>query len=241
MVLLHGLLGSADNWRPVATRLAENFRVLAIDQLNHGAAPHVAALDYSRLAADVASVLRAHGVNRACVVGHSMGGKTAMQLALDFPERVGRLVVADIAPRPYPQPQAAIIRALLALELPSFTTRTQVEEALAPAIPDLFLRRFLLKNLGRDEAGKFAWKINLPGIADSYPRLCEPLTAAAAFTGPALFLRGGRSDYVTDADVPGIRELFPAAEFQTMESAGHWLHADEPEEFLRRVGEFLSG
>jgi esterase len=125
VVLLHGLLGSADNWRPVAMRLAENFHVLAIDQLNHGSAPQVEAMDYSRMAADVASVLQAHGVNRAYVVGHSMGGKTAMQLALDFPEGVDRLVVADIAPRAYPQPQAAIIRALLALKLPSFTTRTQ--------------------------------------------------------------------------------------------------------------------
>ncbi|HEX4349676.1 MAG TPA: alpha/beta fold hydrolase [Verrucomicrobiae bacterium] len=239
VILLHGLFGSSDNWHTIAARLAEKFHVFAPDQRNHGQSPHSAEMDYPLMAADVDEFFTARGVESAMVIGHSMGGKTAMQLALQFPQRVHKLVVADIAPRAYAPAHDKIFAALLALDLASFQNRTQMEEALAPEIPGLVLRRFLLKNLGRSPAGGFFWKINLQGLAENYWRLREPVIGAGPFTGPTLFIRGGKSDYVQAEDEPLIREWFPAARIETIAEAGHWLHADKPEEFLRLVLGFL--
>ncbi len=239
VILLHGLFGSSDNWHTIAARLAEKFHVFALDQRNHGQSPHSAEMEYPLMAADVDDFFAARGLENAMVIGHSMGGKTAMQLALQFPHRVQKLVVADIAPRAYAPAHDKIFAALLALDLAAFQNRTQMEEALAPEIPSLVLRRFLLKNLGRNPTGGFFWKINLRGLAENYWRLREPVIGAAPFTGPTLFIRGGKSNYVQPEDEPLIREWFPAARIETIAEAGHWLHADKPEEFLRLVVEFL--
>jgi esterase len=173
------------------------------------------------------------------VIGHSMGGKTAMQFALQFPHRADKLVVADMAPREYAPAHEKIFVALLALELPKFQTRQQIEDTLAPEIPSLVLRRFLLKNLGRNLAGKFFWKINLRDIAESYPHLRRPVSYSEPFAKPALFIRGGKSKYINTEDEPLIRELFPQSQIQTIADASHWVHADEPEEFLRLLLDFL--
>jgi len=239
VILLHGLFGSADNWHFVAVRLAEAFRVLALDHRNHGQSPHSAEMDYPVMAADVNRFFAVRGLDSAAVIGHSMGGKTAMQLALHFPARVQKLVVADMAPRAYAAAHDKIFAALLALELPKFLHRAQIEEALAPEIPNPVLRRFLLKNLGRNPAGGFFWKINLRDIAQNYWRLREPVAGDAPFPRPALFIRGGKSKYVQPEDEPQIREWFPAAQIQAIPAAGHWIHADQPDEFLRLVLEFL--
>ncbi|HEX9046957.1 MAG TPA: alpha/beta fold hydrolase, partial [Verrucomicrobiae bacterium] len=174
VVLLHGLFGSSDNWHFIAQGLAATFNVFALDQRNHGLSPHSAEMNYPLMAADVEKFFVKRGLASAAVIGHSMGGKTAMQFALLYPHRVDKLVVADMAPREYAPAHDKIFAALLALPLPSFQTRQQIEDALAAEIPSLVLRRFLLKNLGRDEHGKFFWKINLRTIAESYPRLREP-------------------------------------------------------------------
>ena len=239
LVLLHGLFGSGDNWFGVAPKLAEKFHVFAPDLRNHGHSPHHAEMDYPLMAADVEKFFAAQKIENACVIGHSMGGKVAMQFALDFPARVKKLVVVDMAPRAYAPAHDHIFDALLALNLAGFQTRQQIEDALATAIPSLNLRRFLLKNLGRDEAGLFRWKINLRGIADNYSNLGEVVLATAPFAKPTLFIRGGKSDYLTVADMPEIRRRFPAAEMQEIAGANHWVHAVAPEEFVRRVLEFL--
>lgn len=239
LVLLHGLFGSADNWLGVAPKLAERFHVFIPDLRNHGVSPHDAAMDYSLMAADVEASFVAHNIGEAFVVGHSMGGKVAMRLALGFSDRVKKLVVVDMAPRAYAPSHESIFKALLGLKLAKFQTRTQLEDALAREIPSLNLRRFLLKNLGRDANGRFVWKMNLPGIQANYGRLCEAVDSGVPFGRPALFLRGGWSDYVTPADEPDIRRLFPAAEIQTIAASSHWVHADAPEEFVRRVVSFL--
>jgi esterase len=239
VILLHGLFGSSDNWHTIVLRLAETFRVFALDQRNHGQSPHSAEMDYPLMAADVEEFFIAHGLESALVIGHSMGGKTAMQLALQFPHRVQKLVVADIAPRAYAPAHDKIFAALLALDLATFQNRTQIEVALALEIPSQVLRRFLLKNLGRNPAGGFFWKINLSDLAENYGRLREPFAGAAPFAGPALFIRGGQSNYILPEDEPLIRQWFPASRIETMAEAGHWLHADKPEEFLRLVLGFL--
>lgn len=239
VILLHGLFGASDNWHPVATRLAERFHVFAPDQRNHGQSPHSAEMNFSLMAGDVDEFMAARGLPAARVVGHSMGGKTAMQLALEFPARVEKLVVADMAPRQYAPSHDKIFAALLALDLAVYESRTPMEAALADPIPNLVLRRFLLKNLGRDAAGRFFWKINLPGLANNYPNLCEPVFAPRPFTKPALFIRGGKSDYLQARDEPRIRELFPQSQIQTIAGAGHWVHADATDEFVRRLLDFL--
>jgi pimeloyl-ACP methyl ester carboxylesterase len=239
VILLHGLFGSADNWHFVAQRLAERFHVFAVDQRNHGQSPHDDEMDYPLMAADVENFFIAQKIASAFVIGHSMGGKTAMQFALQFPNRVEKLVVADMAPRAYPPAHAPIFAALLALDLSAFQTRQQLENALAPEIPDLALRRFLLKNLGRNDNGAFYWKMNLSGLAKNYPQLCAAVNAEIPFTKPTLFLRGGKSKYISAADEPEIFRLFPAAKIQTIAGANHWVHADAPEEFLKSVLDFL--
>ncbi len=240
VILLHGLFGSADNWHHIALRLAEHFQVFALDQRNHGQSPHSDTMNYPLMAADVEKFFVARGIESAFVIGHSMGGKTAMQFALQFSNRVEKLVVADMAPRTYAPAHEKITAALLALDLPKFQTRQQIETALEPEIPNLVLRRFLLKNLGRDSAGGFFWKINLRGLAGNYFNLRQPVSALAPFAKPALFIRGGKSNYVKAEDEPMIRELFPQSEIKTIPEAAHWVHADQPEEFLRLVSEFLA-
>lgn len=239
VILLHGLFGSSDNWQPVAVRLAESFHVFALDHRNHGASPHSSEMDYPVMAADVARFMAVRGLASARVIGHSMGGKTAMQLALHFPQRVEKLVVEDVAPRAYAPAHDHIFAALLALNLAAYQTRLQIEEALAPAIPNPVLRRFLLKNLGRTPAGGCFWKINLRDLAENYWRLREPVAGAAPYLQPVLFLRGGRSKYLLPEDEPLIREWFPRAQIETIAEAGHWVHGDQPEEFLGRVLGFL--
>lgn len=239
VVLLHGLFGSSDNWHFIAQRLAENFNVFALDHRNHGLSPHSAEMNYPLMAGDVEKFFVTRGLAGAAVVGHSMGGKTAMQFALQFPHRVDKLVVADMAPREYAPAHDKIFAALLALNLPRFQTRQQIEDALATEIPSLVLRRFLLKNLGRNPAGEFFWKIGLRDLAASYPQLRQPISHPGPFARPALFIRGGKSNYLNAEDEPRIRELFPQAQIQTILEAGHWVHADEPDEFLRLLLDFL--
>ena len=239
LMLLHGLFGSADNWFGVAPKLAEKFHVLIPDLRNHGHSPHSAEMNYSLMAADVEKFFTAQKIESACVIGHSMGGKVAMQFTLDFPARVKKLVVVDMAPRAYKRTHDYIFDALLAVDLKSFQTRAEIETALEPEIPSLNLRRFLLKNLGRDEHGKFFWRMNLRGVAENYSRLGEVLSPRNNFEKLALFIRSGKSDYIAAADELKIRQLFPAAKIQTIAAAGHWVHADAPEEFVRLALDFL--
>ncbi len=178
VILLHGLFGASDNWYSVAQRLAQDFHVFALDQRNHGQSPHSAEMDYPVMAADVDRFCAARGLDRVLVIGHSMGGKTAMQLALHFPERVEKLVVSDMASVRALRAGAAtrFSRRCWRMDLPGSRTRTQIEEVLAPEIPNPVLRRFLLKNLGRTPDNGFFWKINLRDIAENYWRLREPVT-----------------------------------------------------------------
>jgi pimeloyl-ACP methyl ester carboxylesterase len=240
VILLHGLFGSSDNWHYIALKLSESFNVFAIDQRNHGQSPHDAKMNYPLMAADVDEFMTTNGLEKAFVIGHSMGGKTAMQFALQFPQRVEKLVVADMAPRAYAPAHEKIFAALLTLDLKSFSTRQQIEDALAPEIRNVVLRRFLLKNLGRDSASRFFWKINLRGIAENYLYLREPVSGTEPFVRPTLFIRGGKSDYINLEDERLIRELFSIVEIQTIADAGHWIHVDQPEEFLRLVLNFLA-
>jgi len=239
LVILHGLFGSLDNWHTVSQRLGGHFHVLAVDQRNHGRSPHCPEMDYRLMADDVAEFLDQQQLAEAFVLGHSMGGKTAMQLALAHPRRVARLVVADMAPRAYPPRHEKILAGMLALDLAAAASRHQLAEALAPWVPELATRQFLLKNVAADAEGRFHWRCGLDEIHRNYGRLAEALAASPPYPGPTLFLRGERSDFLREEDEPGIRQLFPHAELGTIPRAGHLLHADNPEAFLRAVSGFL--
>ena len=239
LILLHGLLGSADNWHSVCKILAANFKVFALDQRNHGRSPHSFDMNYAILAEDVRQFIQSRGLAQTVVMGHSMGGKTAMQLALSWPAMVGKLLVVDMAPRAYQPRHRQILDAMLSLDPARFQSRKEMETALAPAIPDLFNRQFLLKNVRRDPDGTFHWRIGLQEIARNYPSLAEAITSDRTFEGPALFLRGEQSDYLRPEDFADIQKLFPRALLQTIPSAGHLVHVDQPQAFLKAVVEFL--
>ena len=232
LVVLHGLFGSARNWGAIARRLSARHRVLAMDLRNHGASRRADAMDYPSMAGDVAETMGAAGATPAAVLGHSMGGKAAMALALAQPELVSRLLVADIAPVPYPPRQARIVNAMRAVPLRPGLPRREADAALlAEGVQDPATRAFLLQNL-RFEGEAPAWRCGLDEIAAAMARIEDFPDFASRYEGPALFLLGERSDYVQPEHRPRIRELFPAARFLTLRGTGHWLHAEKPEEFV---------
>lgn len=240
LIILHGLLGSLHNWLPLGRKFAERFKVFAVDQRNHGLSPHSPEFGYDHMARDLHELMNAQGLTSAHVLGHSMGGKTAMQFALLYPDQVEKLVVVDIAPRAHVPRQSGTLQALLALDLGKFKHRVEMDTALAASVPDEELRQFLLTNVARDKAGSFHWKANLSAIWENRRVLGAALESEQPCPKPALFIRGGKSDYVADADLDLIRQLFPQSVMQTILEAGHWVHADEPEKFSKVVMEFLA-
>ena len=239
LVILHGLFGSARNWGAIGKRLSARRRVLAMDLRNHGASPRAGAMDYPAMAGDVAETMEAAGAAPAALLGHSMGGKTAMALALARPELVSRLLVADIAPVPYPPRQARIANAMRAVPLrPGLTRRDADAALLAEGVQDPATRAFLLQNL-RFEGDAPEWRCGLDEIAAAMASIEGFPDFASRYDGPALFLLGERSDYVQPEHRPRVRELFPAARFIALRGTGHWLHAEKPEEFIAVAESFF--
>lgn len=238
LLILHGLFGSLENWHGVAQRLAERRWVVSVDLRNHGGSPHSPHFTYPLLAADVVEVVEHLETGRITLLGHSMGGKTAMEIALSRGDLVDRLIVVDIAPRRY-QPRHEDLRdAMLAVDLTAIRSRREADAILARSISDPVLRLFLLKNLRRDEMGRFHWRLDLDSLSANFSNLWEEIDGGRAFSGPTLFLRGALSTYVLDEDVASIRRHFPAAQLETIEDAGHWLHADQPESIIDAVNRF---
>jgi esterase len=239
LVILHGLLGSLDNWVPMAQKLAENFRVLLLDLRNHGRSPHAEVFNYDAMAGDVRRFLSGERINATHLLGHSMGAKVAMRFAQLHPGAVDKLVVVDMSPREYPPRFDTLLDAMHVLDLGLYQRRDEVDRALRVSVPDKTLRQFLLKNLGRDEAGRLFWKPNLASLRANYANVRGALPTATRFDGPTLFIRGENSDYIRNSDPPRILEMFPRATWQTIHGAGHWVHADAPDGFAEIVSEFL--
>jgi pimeloyl-ACP methyl ester carboxylesterase len=238
VVLLHGLFGSARNFGGLQRGLAARFRVVALDARNHGDSPHGAGMRYATLAADLIETLDALGIAQTAAIGHSMGGKTAMAAALLAPERVGRLLVADIAPVPYRHGNNGVAAAMRAMPLTADLTRAAAEAALAAAVPLPAVRSFLIQNIRFGAAP--AWRIGLEEIEAAIPDLegWEPIPGV--YPGPALFVSGALSDYVLPGHRPAIRAQFPTARFVSVKHAGHWLHADNPAGFRSVAEAFLN-
>jgi esterase len=239
LIIVHGLLGSGGNWHSLASGpFAPHFSVYTVDQRNHGRSPHDDRFDYPSMVADLVEFLDDRGIERAHLLGHSMGGKTVMHFALDHPERTDRLIVADLAPRAYEDRHSALLDALGSVDLARVHSRSDADRALAAEVSSPAVRQFLLKNLDHED-GQYRWQMNLYAIARHYAGLNDPVEEGRTFDGPALFIRGEHSDYLRDNDLPSIRALFPRAELVTLERAGHWLHADAPEAFAGAVLDFL--
>ena len=239
LVILHGLFGCKENWRYLARQLGQQFQVFSIDQRNHGQSPHCEEFGYQAMADDLLAFLNSHGLDQIQLLGHSMGGKTAMQFAACHPQRLTRLIVEDISPCAYSPRHEHLFAALGRLPLAQLTSRSEADRLLQQAVPEPAVRQFLLKNLQRQPGGGFTWRFNLPVLDRHYPDLITALNIAAPIEVPTLFLRGGQSDYLPP-DLPSeITRNFKEVSLETIEGAGHWVHAEQPEAFLQAVTTFL--
>jgi pimeloyl-ACP methyl ester carboxylesterase len=239
LIILHGLFGSLTNWRPLVPKFSEHFHVFTLDLRNHGRSPHSDIFSYAAMAEDIRAFIRQHQLASPYLLGHSLGGKVAMQFALTYPNEVEKLIVVDMTPRATPPRYHSVITALQALDFEVAQSRRDLDAQLAGAIPDKTLRQFLLTNVRTDDNGRFGWRINLDAIAAHYNETNEGIKLQGIYDRPVLFIRGGKSDYIGDEDIEAINALFPRAEVATVNGAGHWVHAEAPEEFARVVLEFL--
>jgi len=241
IIILHGLFGSKRNWSAIAKRLSAHHRVLTVDMRNHGDSPWVDGMDYRDMSQDVADFVKRHALGPSTVIGHSMGGKAAMTLALTHPELVARMVVVDIAPVERETGFGAFIDAMAAVPLAACDSRADVEEHLADVVRDKMVRSFLVQNLVRDDTS-FRWRLNLAALDAGMGEIADfPIpNHHQSYTGPTLFVAGANSDYIQPHHMADITRLFPKADIAHIPGAGHWLHAEAPEVFLRELTAFLN-
>jgi pimeloyl-ACP methyl ester carboxylesterase len=238
LVILHGLFGSLDNWFSIAKELVEHYTLYLVDQRNHGDSPHADVWNYAVMVEDLKELLDSEGLEKIFLMGHSMGGKTVMNFAVKYPDRVEKLIVADIAPRFYPIHHQTILEGLNSLNLKEIKSRKEADDQLAKYISELGIRQFLLKSLTRDSEG-FAWKINLKVITEKIENVGEALAKGTVFEGPTLFLGGSNSNYIQQKDLADLEAHFPNYELEFVADAGHWLHAEQPHAVVREMLRFL--
>lgn len=240
LVVLHGLLGSADNWRSHLKVWQQKRRVIAVDLRNHGRSPHAEGMTYAELSRDVIELLAREGVKRAHILGHSMGGKVAISLARTAPELAASLIVGDIAPVRYQHGHDDVFAALDAVRQARPATRRDADALMAEHVDARPTRLFLATNLVKDADGAMALRVGLDEIRNGYEDVIDEPAGERAFEGPTLVLRGADSRYVTDDMLPTLREVLPKARLVTLKAAGHWLHADQPEAFQQAVEAFVA-
>lgn len=242
LIILHGLFGMSDNWMTIARALADRgMYVLVPDQRNHGRSGHSDVFNYTALVDDLYGFMDDRGLESSFLLGHSMGGKTAMQFSLDYPERSDGLIVADISPAEssHGRAQTLIIDSLLKIGVENYENRREVDRALAGIIENDRLRMFLQKNLYHKDKSSLGWRINLKAVRDNLDEVFSPVHHSLPFDKKVLFIRGDRSDYVPDDDLGLIKEIFPKSRVSTIKGAGHWLHAEKQDEFLKEVYGFM--
>ncbi|MDG1252496.1 MAG: alpha/beta fold hydrolase [Schleiferiaceae bacterium] len=241
LLVLHGLFGMGDNWASHARIWGEQgMDVHLIDLRNHGRSPHAASHTYADMVEDVRAYALEHfGIRPLRWLGHSMGGKTVMALAVRYPELVERMAVIDIGPKAYPPHHQSVVDAMHQLDFSRLKSRTEADRALEPWMPDWGMRQFLLKNLEWKEDGQLGWKFNLPVLEGQMGRIGQALQPEDRFIGSTLFVRGEKSGYIQDDDLSGIMDHFPLARLESVPEAGHWVHAEKPDAFQSAVLPFL--
>lgn len=238
VVLIHGLFGDKDNLKALARDLQQDYFCIMVDARNHGDSPHCSSMSYAEMAADVRATCDQLSLQRFAVVGHSMGGKIAMQLAMDNPQRVRCAVFADIAPANYSGTHNDILEALKNIDLDNINSRSDADKALARTIDTDGVRQFLLKNLRKTDNG-YQWRLNLDGLIDNYDSLAGNVSDGH-YSGAVLFIKGGNSDYLTEQHRDAINQRFSNVDIKVINGCGHWLHAEKPRIFNRLVSEFLA-
>ncbi len=240
VISLHGLFGSQENLGMISRGLAESFRVHGLDLRNHGRSPHGEAMNYQAMAEDVLEYMDDNQLEKVHLVGHSMGGKVAMTIALMAPERVTKLAVIDIAPVTYQERRHdSILEGLSSMPLDTLTSRTEADRFLETYEPEKGVRQFLLKNLYRDEQGAYHWRVNLPAIITHYMEILAGQQSDSGFASDTLFIKGGESDYILPEHREQVLSLFPSASMRVIPRAGHWVHAQKPELVTRMLLRFL--
>ncbi|MFN8284083.1 MAG: alpha/beta fold hydrolase [Chitinophagales bacterium] len=235
ILILHGLLGSLDNWQTIAKQLAETHQVYIIDQRNHGRSPHSEIFSYEILAQDILDFCAEHTIEKTTIIGHSMGGKVAMLLALLHPEIIEKLIVADIAPTHYDGGHEEILFAMAEAPIHATTDRNDIDVFLQKRIPEFSVRQFVLKNLSRNTDGKFEWKCDLETLINNYRVLMEFPAVETIFSGETYFIKGAQSNYITTENWNSCLHYFPNAKLLSVANAGHWLHAENPLEFVEKI------
>lgn len=239
LLILHGLFGSLDNWKTLGKQLAENHKVYLVDLRNHGKSPHSINFSYEEMAKDVAELIEAEQLEKVSILGHSMGGKTAMTFAVEFPQLLEKLIIVDIAPKKYAPHHDEIIKALYSLNLSTLSSRREADEEMKKSIANDGTRLFLLKNLNREKEGGYSWKMNLDMLSENIEKVIDVTEIPFPIPLETLFVRGGSSGYILDSDFDRIESLFPNSEIATIENAGHWVHAEKPQELLELIVNFL--
>ena len=240
LLILHGFLGMSDNWKTLGNKFAEDYEVHLIDQRNHGRSFHSDEFNYEVLADDLLNYIEYHQLKKINLIGHSMGGKTVMFFAVSNPDKVNKLMVADIGPRYYSAHHEDILNGLNAIEFSKINSRKEIENQLSNYVSEVGIRQFLLKNVYRVSKDEFGFRFNLKSLTENYDEVGIALPSLTQFNGETLFLRGGNSGYIDDNDRNLIEAHFPNSEIVTVKNAGHWLHAENPTDFYNEVVSFLA-
>jgi esterase len=239
LIIIHGLLGSSDNWVTISKSFAEHFSVFMIDLRNHGRSAHSEEFSVNAMMNDLLEFMKDQQLNSAAILGHSLGGWVAMNFAIRFPEKVDKLIVVDFAPKKYQNNLIGFLKWLLNWDISRIKSLREADQQLEEILKEPAVRGFIMKNLKRNKKGGFEWKPNLKAIYDNLNQVSGFLNENQIFGKPALFIRGGNSDYINPPDESLIKEHFPNVTIRTISGAGHWVHADNPDEFVRVVNQFL--
>lgn len=238
LIILHGLFGSSDNWLSIAKVFGENYTVYTIDQRNHGQSPHSDYFSYEIMADDLKAFIVEHNIDNPIILGHSMGGKTAMQFAVNNPKILKKLIVVDIGAKSYPVHHDTILKGLNSININELKSRGEADQQLSKHVSELGIRQFLLKNITRSSDG-FKWKVNLPIIERGIEQIGIGLLSNDYYEGETLFIRGGNSNYILEEDIKMLNHHFPKHKLETIKNAGHWVHAEQPEQFVEVVKNFI--
>jgi len=241
IIILHGLFGISDNWVTIGKRLAENYEVFLLDQRNHGQSPHSDTFNYYAMVDDLFEFIADHQLINPIIIGHSMGGKVAMKFALEFPSKVDKLIIVDMSIREYTarQTHIDIINTMLSVDFSKITSRKEVDDFVSKKISLVRIKQFVLKNLYHINSARFGWRINIRAVSNSLENVFEAVSSPFQFEKPTLFVKAGLSDYVPDEDKEPIRKLFPKTEFETINDASHWVHAEKPDELIKTILSFI--
>jgi len=237
-LILHGFLGMSDNWKTLGNKFAEDYQVHLIDQRNHGRSFHSNEFSYSLMVSDLKKYIDHYQLESCILLGHSMGGKTAMQFALNFPELIDKLIVADIAPKTYPAHHQYILKALSEVDFTKQKSRKEIEVILSNYIPESGVIQFLMKNIYRKEKNELAYRFNLSVLSKKYNEVVTTFQSSSTFNKPTLFIKGSKSNYITKDDIVLIEQNFINSTIEEIQNAGHWIHAEQPQEFYIKTMRF---